>query len=111
MSKRVALAWAYMWNLLRHRANERVVKSLIVTGLLFTLVGAGLGFWGVWVDQKQALEYGQAYLSYSAPEGNLTLPPVRNLIRQSRFAMAGFLLIGLGTFLQIAGVVLAPRRP
>jgi len=39
------------------------MKWLIVLGLVITLLGAGLGFWGVWVNEDQALEIGQARLS------------------------------------------------
>lgn len=37
-------------------------------------------------------------------EKNLTLPAVRNILNQSKFSMYGFLLIGVGTALQIVGV-------
>jgi hypothetical protein len=85
-----------------------MAKSVIVVGLVITLVGAGLGFWGVWVNEDQALEIGQARLSGDNRERDLQLPSVQNLIRQSRFAMTGFVLIGLGTALQIAGVAMTP---
>jgi hypothetical protein len=82
----------------------------MVLGLVFTLIGAGLGFWGVWVNEDQALEIGQARLSGDNREKDLQLPSVQNLIRQSRFAMAGFVFIGLGTGLQIAGMVTVRTR-
>jgi hypothetical protein len=36
-----------------------IQKWLMIAGLTLTLVGAGFGFWGVWVDEDQALGYGQ----------------------------------------------------
>jgi len=87
-----------------------MATRFIVLGLVLTLIGAGLGFWGVWVDEDQAFEIGQARLSGDNRQQDLQLPSVQNLIRQSRFAMAGFVLIGFDTVLQIAGVVMTPRE-
>jgi hypothetical protein len=36
----------------------------------------------------------------------LQLPAVQNLLQQSHFAVAGFILIGLGTLFQLGGVVI-----
>ena len=79
------------------------MKWLIPVGLVITLLGAALGFWGVWVTEDQALEIGQARLSGDNREQDLQLPSVQNLISQSRFAMAGFVFIFIGTGLQIVG--------
>ena len=40
----------------------------------------------------------------------MQLPAVQNLLRQSHLAMAGFILIGFGTLLQIGGVVIQRDR-
>jgi hypothetical protein len=61
------------------------MKWLIALGLVITLLGAGFGFWGLWVTEDQALEIGQARLSGDNREHDLQLPSVQNLIRQSRF--------------------------
>jgi hypothetical protein len=87
-----------------------MAKMLMVIGLVLTVLGAGCGFFGVWVDEDQALEIGQSRLSGEYREQDLQLPAVQNLLRQSRLAMSGFVLIGVGTALQIAGVMLTPRR-
>jgi hypothetical protein len=82
-------------------------KSLVIAGLVFTLIGAGLGFYGVWVSLDQAVEIGVTRLAGVTREENLELPAVQNLLQQSRWAMWGFLLIGFGTLLQIGSVLCA----
>ena len=83
---------------------------LMISGLALTLVGAGFGFYAVWVDKDQAIEIGEARLSYDTPEQDLQLPSLQNLLRQSRLAMVGFAFIGAGTVLQGAAVILTSRR-
>jgi hypothetical protein len=84
-------------------------RWLVVGGLVLILLGAGLGFKGVWVSEDQALAIGLGGLGGENRERDLQHPTVQNLIRQSRLAMWGFGLIGLGTALQIAGVWMTPR--
>jgi hypothetical protein len=83
---------------------------LMISGLALTLVGAGFGFFGVWVDKDEAIEIGEARPSYDTREQDLQLPSVQNLLRQSRLAMVGFACIGAGTVLQAAAVMLTTRR-
>jgi hypothetical protein len=84
-------------------------KWLTVLGLVVTLIGAGFGTYGVWVSEDEAIERGVSRWSGGTREDQLKLPAVQNLISQSRFAMLGFVLIGVGTLLQISGVF-ADRR-
>ena len=81
-----------------------IPKWLTVIGLVLTLFGAASGTYGVWLSPDQAIERGVSRLSGDVREQNLELPAVQNLLEQSHFALAGFVLIGLGTILQIAGV-------
>jgi len=92
------------------RTRLGLQQWLMIVGLALTLLGACFGFWGVWVDEDQALEYGQMYLSGETRERNLQLPPVQNLLRQSQLAMVGFAFIGAGTVLQAVAVMLNTRR-
>ena len=87
-----------------------LARWLIVAGLVITLIGAWLGFNGVWVTEDQALEIGQARWSGDDRKQSIQLPAVQNLLRQSGLARWGFAFIGLGTFLQIVGVVMTPRQ-
>jgi hypothetical protein len=84
-------------------------KGLVIFGLLLTILGAGLGFRGVWVSEDQAAEVGKARWSGGSREEFLQLPAVKSLIGQSRYAMWGFGFIAGGTVLQIVGVLLTPR--
>jgi uncharacterized membrane protein len=79
-------------------------RWLTVLGLVITLIGAGFGTYGVWVSKDEAIERGLSRWSGGTREDQLKLPAVQNLISQSHFAMLGFVLIGVGTLLQIAGV-------
>jgi hypothetical protein len=84
-------------------------KWLTVLGLVVTLIGAGFGTYGVWVSEDEAIERGVSRWSGGTREDQLKLPPVQNQISQSHLAMLGFVLIGVGTLLQISGVF-AERR-
>jgi len=85
------------------------MKFLIILGLIFTLIGSGLGLWGVWVTEDQAIEIGVSRLTSPDRAQDLQLPAVQSLLWQSRCAVLGFALIGAGTLLQIVGVAF-PRR-
>jgi hypothetical protein len=82
-------------------------KWLTIAGLVVTLVGAGCGFYGVWVSPSEAIVRGVSRWSGGTREEQLKLPTVQTLLTQSRFAMIGFGLIGVGTALQIVSVFLA----
>ena len=84
--------------------NSRVGKWLTIIGLVFTLLGAAAGTYGVWLSPNEAIERGVSRLSGDVREQNLELPAVQNLLQESSFAVAGFVLIGFGTLLQIIGV-------
>jgi len=79
---------------------------LTIIGLVITLIGAGFGVIGVRVTEDQAIERGVSQWSGGTRDEKLKLPAVRNLLRQSHFAVWGFILIGLGTILQIVAVVI-----
>jgi hypothetical protein len=75
------------------------------------LIGAGFGTYGVWVTEDQAIERGVSRFSGGTREEQLKLPAVQNLLTQSNYAVLGFVLIGIGTLLQIAGVFINRRNP
>jgi hypothetical protein len=85
-------------------------KWLTICGLVLTLLGAASAAYGVWLSPDQAIERGVSRVSGDLREQDLHLPAVQNLLEQSHFALAGFVLIGLGTFLQITGVVAGARH-
>lgn len=92
------------------RAARDVSKWLTVIGLVLTLLGAFCGTYGVWVSPDDAIERGVSRFVGGTQEEMLQLPAVQNLLEQSRFAVAGFVLIGVGTLMQIAGVCLKGGR-
>jgi hypothetical protein len=85
---------------------QGAAKWLTIVGLVLTLIGAGSATYGVWLSPDEAVERGASRWSGGTREQQLQLPAVQNLLQQSRFAVAGFVLIGLGTLLQIVGVVI-----
>jgi len=91
---------------------RRIANWLTIIGLMLTLIGAGCGTFGVWLSPDEAIERGVSRWSGGTRDQQLQLPPVQNLLQQSRFAVAGFSLIGVGTAFQIFGVFFAvsPRR-
>ena len=84
---------------------QGIAKWLTIVGLSLTLIGAGCGTYGVWLSPKQAVERGVSRFSDGTNEQQSQPPAVQNLLQQSHFALAGFVLIGLGTLLQIGGAV------
>jgi hypothetical protein len=97
---------------MRSRPTARamhVPKCLAIFGLVLTLIGAGCGTYGVWVSSDEAIERGVSRFSGGTREQQLQLPAVQNLLEQSHFAVAGFVLIGIGTFLQIVAVLYQKR--
>ena len=82
-----------------------LTRRLSVFGLILTLVGASLGVVGVRVSPEQAIEIGVMRINGDNAEENLRLPAVQNLIHQSQMAQDGFVLIALGTLLQIVAAV------
>jgi hypothetical protein len=87
-----------------------LAKWLVFFGSLLTLIAAWYGVRGVWVTEDQALEIGQMRLSGENRDRDPQLPAVQNLLNQFRLAMKGFVLIGVGTALQIVGVFIPPRQ-
>jgi hypothetical protein len=85
-----------------------IAKWISIFGLTLTLLGAGFGTYGVWLSPDQAIERGVSRWSGGTREEQLRLPPVQNLLEQSYFAVGGFLLIAVGTAVQICGLLLVP---
>jgi len=85
---------------------QGTAKWLTIIGLVLTLIGAGSATYGVWLSPDEAAEAGVSRLSGETREQVLQLPAVQNLLQQTHFAVAGFILIGFGTLLQIGGVVI-----
>jgi len=93
-----------MVDLTNKRVRRPDPRWLTILGLVITLIGAGFGTYGVWVSEDQAIERGVSRWSGGTREDQLKLPTVQNLISQSRYAVLGFVLIGVGTLLQIAAM-------
>jgi hypothetical protein len=94
----------------RQTVMQGAAKWLTIIGLLLTLIGAGSATYGVWLSPDEAVERGVSRFSGGTQEQLLQLPAVQNLLQQSHFALAGFILIGLGTFFQLGGVVIRGHR-
>lgn len=78
---------------------------LTLSGQIFTLAGAVVTARAVMLEPKQAVEIGVARYVSEKWEENLQQPAVQNLLRGSRAAVIGLLLVAFGTGLQIAGSV------
>lgn len=89
---------------------QGAAKSLTIIGLVLTLIGVGSVTYGVWLSPDEALEAGVSRFSGDNREQDFQLPAVQNLLQQSRFSLAGFIVIGIGTLLQIGGVAIQGRQ-
>jgi hypothetical protein len=85
---------------------QGAAKWVTIIGLILTLLGAASATYGVWLSPDETVEAGVSRWSGGKREELLQLPAVQNLLQQSHFALAGFILIGFGTLLQIVGVAL-----
>ena len=81
-----------------------MTKGLATAGLVLTLIGAAFGAHGTYLSRHDAIEVGVTRFAGQTEAQNLQLPAVRNLLRQSRFAQWGFILIAIGTGLQLVCV-------
>jgi hypothetical protein len=86
-----------------------MTRWLSIIGLALTLLGAASGTYGVWLSPDQAIERGVSRWSGGPPEQQLELPAVQNLLKQARFAVAGFMLIAVRTAFQIVGHLISGK--
>jgi hypothetical protein len=91
--------WTLIW--------EWLPKALSILGLCIACGGAVCGLIAVRVSKPKALELGLMRLAGETDAENLKQPAVQNLLRQSRLGFWAFLLIAIGTVLQIIGVGLS----
>ena len=70
--------------------NSRVGKWLTIIGLVFTLLGAAAGTYGVWLSPNEAIERGVSRLSGDVREQNLELPAVQNFLQESQLCRSWF---------------------
>jgi len=78
-------------------------KWLDILGLVVAMTGAVVLACGLIVSRKEALQIGVSRMAEDADERNIDLPHVRNMLRQSRLALIGLMLLVVGFLLQIAG--------
>jgi hypothetical protein len=91
---------------MRHRAAQ----ILAALGLVLMLAGGVGGAYGMWISADVAVKLGASNSMIGGSfEDRLARPTVQALLRQSHYAAAGFALIGLGAFLQLAALALRPR--
>ena len=72
-------------------------------GLIISFIGAIYLSLGLFVSKKKALELSVSRWSGDTDEENLKLPQVQNILKQSRNAQIGIVLITVGFFFQILG--------
>jgi hypothetical protein len=90
--------------------GHRAAQLLAALGLVTMLAGGVSGAYGMWISEETAVELGAANSMIGGSfEDRLERPTVQALLRQSHYAAAGFALIGLGAFLQLAARALRPR--
>lgn len=84
--------------------SRRWRELLTVAGLLTTLIGSGLGAYGSWVSPHEAVEIAVPRFGGETEVDNLKLPGAQALLSQSRFSKWGFVVIGLGTMMQLGAL-------
>jgi hypothetical protein len=87
--KMAAKSWSYLF---------------VVTGLCLTLIGAAVTASAVILSEDEAIEIGVSRFNGDNREQDLRLPAVQGLMKQSKDAKWGLLLIVAGTFVQLLGV-------
>lgn len=70
-------------------------------GLLLTLLGAALTAWPMRISKEDAGNLATAVWPYETPLENAKLPLAVSLLKNSRGAMKGLLLIAAGSFIQL----------
>lgn len=86
--------------------NEVIGDLFSLCGLVLTLIGAGIADNAVILREDDAIAVGVSRWSGETREENLALPMVQNLLKASRSAMWGLILVAAGTSLQIVPIVL-----
>lgn len=76
---------------------------LEIIGLFIALAGAVTFAFGLIISRKQALWVGVARMAEDSDEKNICLPHVRDRLRESKYALAGVILLTIGFLLQIVG--------
>lgn len=84
--------------------SSDIADILTAIGLLFTLVGAFVAARAVILRREDAVAIGVSRTAYETDEENLQLPAVQNLLKSSRRAMVGLMLVVLGTALQLVPI-------
>ena len=79
--------------------------GLLLLGLLVSFCGSVIITLDLFKSKKHAIEIGLSRWSGDTDEEKLRLPPVQQLLEQSRHAKCGFVLITIGFFLQIIGTL------
>ena len=85
------------------RINMSFRTCLNLLGLFIGFIGSVIITLDLFISKKQAIELGVSRWAGDTEEGNLRLPQVQQLLKQSRHAKLGFGLITLGFLLQILG--------
>jgi hypothetical protein len=76
---------------------------LTLVGLSLTLIGAAITAWAATISPEQAVTISASRYAPETIEEGLNLPAAQNLLKQSRAAKHGLILIATGTVLQIVG--------
>jgi hypothetical protein len=77
-------------------------SSILLVGLVLTLVGAGLAAYGVILSEDNAR-------ALASMKWNFNQELYESLLFQSRCAMWGLIVVAFGTAMQIIGIVLQAR--
>jgi hypothetical protein len=80
-----------------------VSTTWTIIGQLLTLLGSGVGAWGMMLSPKQAVEIAATRWMGDTLEENVKFPGPQNLLWQSKLTALGFGVIAFGTALQIVG--------
>jgi hypothetical protein len=85
--------------------------SVANVGILLSLLGSLALARGLLISRAEAIRLGSSYWSGGTDEDRLKLPPVADRVRQSNYAIAGIILLLLGSCLQIVGARTPSRAP
>jgi len=85
--------------------SSMVADLFTLVGMILTAIGAWRAASAVILKEDDAITIGVARYSGETREDNLKLPAVQNLLRSSKGAQWGFLLIAGGTVLQILPII------
>ena len=81
-------------------------KWIDIVGLIFSLFGIVILSLGLIIPRKLDIKAGVSRLSEEKDEKNITLPHIRDRLRESRYALIGMVLLIIGFLLQIVGSIL-----